>query len=64
MNVDAEVARVLAEFEEMPDMTLTVPQASRLFGLDEELCRAVVERLVHARLLRRTGNGAVTRAQP
>ena len=34
MNVEAVAQRVRAEFEEMPGMTLTVPQASRLFGLD------------------------------
>ena len=35
MNVEAVARRVLAEFEEMPGMTLTLPQASRLFGLEE-----------------------------
>ena len=43
-------------------MTLTVPQASRLFGLEEDICRRIVDRLVHASYLRRTETGAVTRA--
>ena len=42
MNHSAVMKRVRAEFEEMPGMTLTVTQASRLFGLDEEVCRTVV----------------------
>ena len=34
MNVDTVADRVRAEFVEMPGLTLTVRQASRLFGLD------------------------------
>jgi len=63
MNVDTVTARVRAEFDEMPGLMLTVPQASRLFGLDEEMCRMIVERLVRVAYLRRTDNGAVTRAE-
>jgi len=62
MNVDTVTARVRAEFDEMPGMMLTVPQASRLFGLDEALCRTIVDRLVGVAYLRRMDNGAVTRA--
>src|SRR5436190_15908007 len=46
MNVDAVANRVRAEFVEMPGLTLTVGQASRLFGLDQDICRQVVDRLV------------------
>lgn len=63
MNVDTVTARVRAEFDEMPGMTLTVPQASRLFGLEEDICRTIVERLIRAAYLRRMENGAVTRAE-
>lgn len=62
MNVDTLIERVRAEFDEMPGMRLTVSQASRLFGLDEELCRSVVERLVSAEYLKKMENGAVIRA--
>ena len=62
MSESAVIKRVRAEFEEMPGMTLTVPQASRLFGLDEEVCRTVVEELVSSDYLRKTDSGAVTRA--
>ena len=62
MNVDIVVERVRAEFEEMPGLTLTVVQAARLFGLEEPVCQRVVDRLVNADYLRRTGNGGVARA--
>lgn len=62
MNVDAETARVRAEFDEMPGMTLTMPQASRLFGLDHEVCRTILDRLVRTSYLRWTPSGAVKRA--
>src|SRR6185436_13601196 len=38
MNVEVMAERVRAEFEEMPGMMLTMPQASRLFGLEHEVC--------------------------
>ena len=61
MNVDVMAERVRAEFEEMPGMTLTVRQASRLFGLDDNICRTIVERLVGNAYLRQTPTGAFTR---
>ncbi len=62
MNVERVADRVRAEFEEMPGMSLTMPQASRLFGLDTDICRTIVDRLVKASYLRWTQAGAVTRA--
>ncbi|MEQ1868808.1 MAG: hypothetical protein ABL961_02175 [Vicinamibacterales bacterium] len=62
MKISTVVDRVRAEFDEMPGMRLTVPQASRLFGLDEALCRTVVEELISAEYLRRLEGGAVTKA--
>ena len=64
MNVDAVAKRVLAEFDEMPGMALTVPQASRLFGLDDAACRTVVDRLVGQSYLKWTRTGAIARAEP
>jgi hypothetical protein len=61
MNVETLTRRVRAEFEEMPGMTLTVPQASRLFGLDHESCREVVDRLVGSAYLRWARAGVITR---
>jgi hypothetical protein len=62
MDVEIVAERVRAEFEEMPGMTLTMPQASRLFGLEHEFCRTIVDRLVTTAYLRWTQTGAVTRA--
>ena len=63
MNVDAVARRVLAEFEEMPGMALTPRQAARLFGLDQEFCRVVLDALVDSAYLRQTGGGTVTRGE-
>ncbi len=62
MNVDALIDRIRGEFEEMPGLVLTLPQAARFFGIDQELARSVMERLVSSAFLRRTSGGAVVRA--
>jgi hypothetical protein len=56
------VGRIRAEFLEMPGLRLTVVQASRLWGLDEENCRRVIETLVGSSFLRWTPSGMVGRA--
>ena len=40
--------RVQAEFREMPGLTLTLPQASRLFSIEPTRCQRVLGALVHA----------------
>lgn len=62
MDVEVVAKRVRAEFEEMPGMSLTMPQASRLFGIEQAICKTIVDRLVTAAYLRWTQDGAVTRA--
>jgi hypothetical protein len=62
MNVEEIARRVCAEFDEMPGMMLTLPQASRLFGLDRDLTQSIVDKLVATDHLRRTVDGAVIRA--
>jgi hypothetical protein len=44
-------ARIRAEYEEMPGMKLTLPQASRLFNCDATTCARALARLVAARAL-------------
>jgi hypothetical protein len=39
-------ARVRAEYQEMPGMSLTLPQAARLFNLDLTDCARVFDHLV------------------
>lgn len=57
------VARVRAEFMEMPGLTLTLPQAVRLWALDTAMCTAVLSALVEARFLTRTRCAAFSRAE-
>ena len=59
---DAIVRRVRDEFHEMPGLHLTPAQARRLWGLEYDLCRAVIETLVTSTFLRWTPAGAITRA--
>ena len=65
LDVDAELLRrVSAEFHEMPDLALTVAQASRLFAVDHAHCRRILDALVtegtlytDGRLFARVGTG-------
>jgi hypothetical protein len=60
MNVATAARRVLAEFHEMPGMTLTRRQASKFFGLEENVCGLVLDMLVDASYLRETVAGRIT----
>ena len=53
--------RVRSEFMEMPGLQLTVPQASRLWGLDLSAPRRVIDALVEASFLRWTERGTVVK---
>ena len=61
MEFDRLVRRIRAEFEEMPGLRLTLTQAARLWGLDHQTCRAVVDALVGTSFLRWTPMGLVAR---
>ena len=61
MNVERVVERIRAEFEEMPGLVLTMPQASRFFGIDQDLTRSVMDRLVSSAYLRWTRTGSIAR---
>ncbi|HKF67468.1 MAG TPA: hypothetical protein VKB36_13085 [Vicinamibacterales bacterium] len=56
------VGRIRSEFLEMPGLRLTVLQASRLWGLDEDSCRRVIDALVGSSFLRWTALGMIARA--
>ncbi|MGE3959162.1 MAG: hypothetical protein AB7H96_20780 [Vicinamibacterales bacterium] len=62
MNVENVTERIRAEFEEMPGLALTMPQASRFFGLDREMTQSVIERLVGSAYLKKTSDGSLVRA--
>ena len=63
MHVHALVDRVRGEFNEMPGLQLTVPQAARLLGIEQNACRDVIETLVASSFLRRTPEGMIARAE-
>ena len=62
MELDSIIRRVRDEFHEMPGLRLTPAQATRLWGLEQATCRAVIEALVASAFLRWTAAGAITRA--
>ena len=49
--------RIRREFEEMPGMSLTLVQATRLFGIPYEGCSRILLQLVDNGLLRLTPDG-------
>ena len=54
---EALVRRIRREFEEMPGMSLTLVQATRLFGIPYEGCSRILLQLVDNGLLRLTPDG-------
>jgi hypothetical protein len=50
---DQMLGRIRSEYLEMPGLCLTLKQAQRLGGLDEETCREVMQFLVDTKVLRR-----------
>ena len=63
MELEPIVYRIREEFREMPGLRLTPAQATRLWGLERDTCRAVIDSLVACAFLRWTPAGAVTRAE-
>jgi len=55
------VDRVRNEFIEMPGLQLTLPQAARLWGLDQNASQRVIDALVEGSFLRWTQRGTVIR---
>jgi len=60
---DMVIRRIREEFREMPGLRLTPAQATRLWGLDLETCKRVIDELVACAFLRWTPAGAVTRME-
>ena len=63
MELELVLYRIREEFRQMPGLRLTPAQATRLWGMEQEMCEAVIERLVAAEFLRWTVTGAVTRSE-
>jgi hypothetical protein len=53
----ALIHRIWDEFDEMPGTSLTLPQASRLFGVPMEVCDRILAGLVNDGRLHRTKDG-------
>ena len=57
------IKRVRSEYEEMPGMCLTLPQARRLLGLDQHTCADIMDVLIDRGFLRRTRDGRYVRTE-
>ena len=57
-DASATLRRIRGEYREMPGLKLTVPQASRLWHLDQPSIERLLNVLVADGLLRRTAAGA------
>ena len=53
--------RIEGEYREMPGLSVTAPQAERLWGLDSTTCSFVLMTLIERGVLKRTMNGTYVR---
>jgi hypothetical protein len=60
-SLDSLLRRVRDEFVEMPGLSLTEGQASRLWQVDPMTAATLLRQLVEARFLARTGAGLYRR---
>jgi hypothetical protein len=61
MRIDDVLRRIKGEYLEMPGLCLTASQAQRLWGLDRDVCDALLGALVEAKFLSQTRDGAFIR---
>jgi hypothetical protein len=61
MRIDEVLQRIQGEYVEMPGLRLTTAQAQRLWGLDRDVCDALLGALVDAKFLSQTRDGAFIR---
>jgi len=54
--------RVQAEYVEMPGLSVTLPQAQRLWAVDQRTCAEVFSRLIRSGMLRMTTKGRFVRS--
>jgi len=59
--VDDILNRIRSEYAEMPGLSVTLPQAARLWSLDTETCAQVLHVLVAGQFLRCTPAGLYVR---
>lgn len=63
MRIDEVLQRIQGEFLEMPGLRLTPAQARRLWGLERDVCDALLGALVDAKFLAPTRDGAFVRME-
>lgn len=63
MRVEDVLQRIQGEYLEMPGLRLTAAQAQRLWGLDRDVCEALLGALVDSSFLCRTRDGAFIRPE-
>ena len=61
MRIDEVLQRIQGEYVEMPGLRLTTAQAQRLWGLERDVCDALLGALVDANFLAQTRDGAYVR---
>jgi hypothetical protein len=55
------IEQIRAEYAEMPGLSVTLPQAQRLWAIDQATCEAAFRRLIASGVLRRTSQGKFVR---
>ena len=63
-SLESLVARVQAEYREMPGLSLTADQASRLWGMHRSDCEKVLQALVADGVLYATPTGSYIAGTP
>ncbi|MGH9309475.1 MAG: hypothetical protein ACRD1U_08885 [Vicinamibacterales bacterium] len=63
MRIDEVLQRIQGEYVEMPGLRLTAAQAQRLWGLERDVCDALLGALVDAKFLSQTRDGAFVRLE-
>ena len=61
MRIDEVLQRIQGEYVEMPGLRLTPAQAQRLWGLERDVCDALLGALVDSKFLAQTRDGAYVR---
>jgi hypothetical protein len=57
------MGQVQAEYAEMPGLSVTLPQAERLWAVDRATCEEAMSRLVAEGVLKRTRQGRFIRVE-
>jgi hypothetical protein len=64
LSLQMIAARVRAEYREMPGLSLTLPQAARLLGVQPTICQTVLQALVLDGVLYHTPRGTYIATPP